>query len=105
MKLAISARSIGFEGNEIAEKLLEKGIVSEFHDRDYIVFMPSAETTAGELSVLENALLGIGRGSSAENEKTEFFIPERIMSIREATLSLTEALPIEECLGIHLRQH
>ena len=101
MKLAIRASSKGYTGEELMKVLRENGIECEFFDREYVVLMPSAETTGGEWERLAEALRGAGKGScrSAVPEIPPAFVPERVMSIREAMLAPRETLPVSKATG------
>ena len=98
-KLTVDCKKHGYCGYEIAEKLQEKGIVSEFFDSDYLVLMFTPEISDKELEKLELALLSIPKKRETETKAPRFALPERAMSIREATMSPVEILPVEKCEG------
>ena len=98
-KLTVDCKKHGYCGYEIAEKLQEKGIVSEFFDSDYLVLMFTPEISDKELEKLELALLSIPQTRETETKAPRFALPERAMSIREATMSPCEILPAEKCEG------
>ena len=98
-KLTVDCKKHGYCGYEIAEKLQEKGIVSEFFDSDYLVLMFTPEISDKELEKLELALLSIPQKREIETKAPRFALPERAMSIREATMSPVEILPVEKCEG------
>ena len=98
-KLTVDCKKHGYCGYEIAEKLQEKGIVSEFFDSDYLVLMFTPEISDKELEKLELALLSIPKKREIETKAPRFALPERAMSIREATMSPCEILPAEKCEG------
>ena len=79
--------------------LNENGIVCEFFDSDYLVLMFTPEISDLELEKLEEVLLSIPKKCAIETETPKFAIPERKMSIREATVSPCETLPVEKCEG------
>lgn len=98
-KFTLECKKYGYFGFEMAEILSEKGIVCEFFDRDYLVLMFTTETGDGELGVLETALISIEKRAPIFEKPPCAFISEKKMSIREATLSPCELLPINECEG------
>ena len=98
-KLTVDCKKHGYCGYEIAEKLQGKGIVSEFFDSDYLVLMFTPEISDKELEKLELALLSIPKKREIETKAPRFALPERAMSIREATMSPCEILPAEKCEG------
>ena len=98
-KFTVECKKYGYYGYEIAEILREKGIVCEFFDRDYLVLMFTPEIGDCELERLENALLSIERRAEICEKAPLVSISERNMSIREATMSPCETLPVRECEG------
>lgn len=104
MKLTISAKDYGYRGTELASLLSKQGIESEFSDPDYLVLMPSADTTAEELARLEEALTALPKAEAVPAKAPGFFIPQRATSIRAATLTPSETLPLSQCLGRVLSQ-
>ena len=98
-KLTIEAKKYGYTGIELAKRLEEKGIVCELYDPDYLVLMFTAEISDREIDKLENALLSIGKVAEITVQPPKHAIAERKMSIREATMSPCELLPVEECEG------
>ena len=98
-KLAIEAKKYGYTGDALASILLEKGIVCEFCDPDYLVLMLTPEIGDGELERLENALASIEKMPEIIIPPPRYACFERKMSIREATMSPCEILPVEECEG------
>ena len=56
MKLTLNAAERGYTGMELQEVLRKSGIECEFTDRQYLVLMPSPDTSAEEWERLETAL-------------------------------------------------
>lgn len=98
-KFTLECKKYGYLGSEMAGILNENGIVCEFFDSDYLVLMFTPEISDLELEKLEEVLLSIPKKCAIETETPKFAIPERKMSIREATLSPCETLPVEKCEG------
>ncbi len=99
IKLSISAKPYGYSGEELGEILEEQGIIPEFYDRDYLVLMLSPLNTDAELLKIENALLNIPRKAEITEKPPVPGKAEKGMDIREAMLSLSEAIPIERAEG------
>ena len=99
MKITILAKEYGYTGVELADRLLECGIVSEFSDPDYIVLMPSADTGDEELDKLLSAFRSVKRKAPIKNGAPEFKMPTLRMTPREAALSPRETLPVDRCIG------
>ena len=98
-KFTFECKKYGYYGYEIAEKLQGKGIVSEFFDSDYLVLMFTPEISDGDLFKLAVVLRSIEKREDIGESALKLSIPERAMSIREATLSPCETLPVEKCEG------
>lgn len=99
MKLTVHASRYGYSGYEMLEYLEGKGIVCEFADPDYLVLMPSVDTTAQDLGNLTYALLHLPKKPPKLDTPPTITLPKRKMSVREAVLSPSETVPISECLG------
>ena len=99
MKVTLNAAGRGYTGEELQARLRRLGIECEFADRRYLVLMPSAETTGEELGRLEKALLSVPRNEPLPGGPPALPAPERVMSIREATLSPRETLAVEKAVG------
>ncbi len=99
MKLTFSAKDYGYTGTELAEILKENNVFCEFADPDYLVLMPTPETEKAELEKLEKVLSSISRKKPEKTTPPQFTKTEKILTIREAALSPSEILPIEECEG------
>ena len=99
MKITLNAAAAGYTGTELAQQLRHKGIECEFADREYLVMMPSAETTEQEWRRFLAALEAIPRREALHLRKPPLPEPERVMSIREAMLSPSRETPVEEAIG------
>ena len=99
MKITLNAAAAGYTGTELAQLLRHKGIECEFADREYLVMMPSAETTEQEWQRLRTAVKAIPRREALQLRKQPLPVPERVMSIREAMLSPSRETPVEEAIG------
>ena len=99
VKITIQTKSYGYFGYEFAEILLKKGIVCEFSDADFVVMMLTPENSDEDLLALEKALLGIERRSAMLEKAPTFHKPTRALSVREAMLSLSEYLSLDDCEG------
>ena len=99
MKITLDAAAAGYTGRELAQLLRRDGIECEFADREFLVLMPSAETTEAEFGRVEAALRRIPRRDAAAVCAPPLPIPERVMRIREAMLSPSRVVPVEEAIG------
>ena len=99
IKITISARSYGYTGTELAGILEKSGIVSEFADPDFNVFMVTPETGAEGLLRLETALAEIPARPAITAAPPALRPAERVMSVREAMLAPWETVPARESAG------
>lgn len=99
LKITVSAKPFGYEGTQISSLLLEKGIVCEFADPDFVVMMLTPEIGEEGLARLEEAMLSIGAQAPIDSPPPAFHGCERVVSVREAALSLCEMIPVGESIG------
>jgi len=99
LKITLSAKPYGYEGRELARLLLEKGIVCEFADPDYVVLMLTPEIPAEALRRVEETLRSIPRRNALTEDPPEFHRCEAVMSVREASLSPCETIPVRDSAG------
>lgn len=98
-KITICTTSVGYIGYDLAEMMRKNGFECEFSDKEHVVLMLTPQNSLNELQKLQSLLLSIEKKPSITETSPRFFPPKRNTSIREAALSLSEILPIEECLG------
>jgi len=99
LKVTVCAKKYGYTGEALAKLLLEKNIVCEFSDPDFLVMMLTPEISKKAIEALYNALAEIPKKDEIKKAPPEYTIPTAAMSIREAVLSPSETLPAEQCLG------
>lgn len=81
-----------------AQILRMNSIEYEYADEDYIVLMPSTETTEADFARLVDAL-GINTMVCSEPYKLYLTKSENMISIRDAIFSPAESIPVSEALG------
>ena len=99
LKLTIAARAYGYEGDALADKMRERGIECEFADPDHIVFMLTPEIGEEGLCRLEEALLSVEKREADLTMPPKMPRPRRVLSPREALLSPSEEIGVEEAEG------
>lgn len=99
LKITVNTKSYGYLGYEFADILRKHNIECEFSDNDFMVLMFTPEITEKEITYLENVLLSIPQKKVIADTPPANVIPKKIMSPRQATLSMQEKLPAKECLG------
>ena len=99
MKLTLCPKSRGYTGEALAKVLEERGIVCEFADPDYCVFMFSPANPVSDLDALAAALDALPAREPINTQPPQLGVPERVLPPREAMLAPFETLPREQCLG------
>ena len=99
MKLCIEAKKYGYYGFELAEILVDSGIVCEFYDRDFTVMMFTPEIGDGDFDKLASVLLSVPKKSEIVEAVPMVGIPERAMTVKEATMSVFCEVDVEDALG------
>ena len=87
----------GMTGEDLADRLREKGIECEYADPDFVVLMATTETDKYDFERVKDALGVNNSGYSLRG--TETAIPEKVMTIREAVMSLPETVEVEKAEG------
>jgi len=98
LKITLLTKPYGYTGTAFAALLREKGIECEFSDPDYVVFMLTPEN-GNDLERLTQEILDIPQRAPIFSAPPALHLPERAMSIREATLSPQEVISALRCLG------
>ena len=88
-----------YSGFDIAKVLTVNGIVPEFCDPDFLVLMPTPETGDEELRKTENVLLSLEKREAICDIPPALVLPKSAMSVREAILSQSETVKIEDAIG------
>ena len=89
--------TIRCHGTEVAEHLRKENIECEFADRDFLVLMPSAQTTEDDLFRLIEAM---GKGDCVKNTGMPAISqPEKVLSPRQAMFASWEWVKTESCEG------
>ena len=99
MKVTIAAKSYGYTGEALAAVLLRENIVCEFADRDFMVLMLTPEIGEDGLQRLENVLCAVPKKVAIEELPPVFHACTPVMSVREAMLSPSEVVTVEESVG------
>lgn len=99
LKLTIAAKPYGYRGDELAEILNTNNIVCEFADPDFLVLMLSPDNGTTVCDTLEQVLLAVQRRTPVSEKPPAMPRPKRALTPREAMLSPSIALPVEQCAG------
>lgn len=99
LKLTLCPKPRGYTGVEIAERLEREGIVCEFADPDYIVFMFTPSTPPEAYRTLYSSLWLLQPRPPIIAVAKKLCKPKRVLSPRTAMLALSETLRVERALG------
>lgn len=99
LKVTIDAGAYGYTGSQIADYLRQQNMEPEFADPDNLVLMLTPEMDGDDLRRMARVLGGLPRKAPKEESAPRFCPSERMLSVREAMLSNSETLPVDECLG------
>ncbi len=98
-RLTLSVRSTEMGAEKFGEKLREHGIEPEYVNDDWAVLMASPFNTDRDFSRVENFIGNtFGNGFSPFEERLSE-MPEKALSVREATFSETEEVETEKAVG------
>ena len=104
IKLTVAPKSYGYTGEEIAEYLLEQGMVCEFADKDFCVMMFTPQTEESDVDRLEKAMLALERRAEILESIPPLRAARRAMSIRAAMLSPSKEVDVKDADGLILAQ-
>ncbi len=99
LKVTIAPKSFGYTGDELAERLRERGIECEFSDPDFTVMMLSANTSDEDIKRAEQALLSFERKEEITEEMPRLSASSVKLSPSDALLAPSETLPLDMCEG------
>ncbi|MBQ8427302.1 MAG: amino acid decarboxylase [Clostridia bacterium] len=99
LKVVLSVKPFGYNGFEFNELLKKSNIVCEFYDQDYVVFMITTETETNGIERLKKLLLSITKRKSVNDLPPKIVKPKRVMSVRDAVLSVSETVDIKDAKG------
>lgn len=95
LKLTLNAKRYGYGGEELAELLSKENIVCEFSDPDVTVLMLTPEIGVSGLDRLVKALLSVPKKQEITSRPPRIEKAEKICSVRQAMLSQSETVSIE----------
>ena len=104
IKITLATKEYGYTGTDFAKILAEKGIVCEYADPDFIVFMLTNEIGEEGLSRLETVLLSVPKKASLSTDCIAIHRPEKVMTIRDAMMSPCERVTTANAVGRVLAQ-
>ena len=100
LKIVIEPRKFGYTGVDFGALLRKGGIEAEFCDGEYTVLMATPENDASDFERLLKAIKEIPKREVLPTlTKAIRSAPAAIMTVRDAMLSESVALPVDESLG------
>ena len=99
IKITIASKSFGYTGDELHDLLRAHNMECEFSDPDFLTMMFTPDTEESEIERLKVALLSIPRKPAIIAPPPPLPHPERVFSIREAMLSLSQEILVTEAEG------
>lgn len=99
LKITVDAKKYGYYGFELAEILENKGIFTEFSDKDFLVLMLSPSNRQGDLEKILSVFKEIPKKEEIRLSSPRLVKPKRLMSPRAASMSLNVEIPISEAVG------
>ena len=99
MKITISTKPYGYEGNHFADLLEERGIVVEFADRDFVTMMFSPCNKNGDFKKTAKAILSIERKQPILDLPPSSPILERGMAMHSALFAPCEEVAVDKAIG------
>lgn len=99
MKVCIETKKYGYFGYEVADYLLKNDIVCEFYDRDFVVVMFTPEIDKQGIERLQKVLVSLPKREEIKEKAPSVGVPERVMTVREATMSPSSEIEVEKTLG------
>lgn len=99
LKLTLMTKPYGYTGQDFATLLAERGIVAEFADPDVVVLMLTPAIGEEGLAYLVQTLTAIPARDPILVFPPHLTVPERVLSVREATLASCETVAVEDALG------
>ena len=99
LKLTVSPKSYGYTGDEIAELLKNEHIVCEMADPDFVVMMITPEISERDIERVLSAFSRIKRRDPITVKAPVPSRSDRVMLIREAMLSASVEVKVEDAAG------
>ena len=99
IKLTFAPKSYGYTGDGLHGLLRAQNMECEFSDPDFLTMMFTPDTEESEIKKLKKALLNIPRKPAIPALPPALPHPERVLSIQEAMLSLSQEIPVAEAEG------
>lgn len=99
-RISLYTPSVGLHGIQAAQFLRESGVEPEYADACYVVLIPTPWNPPEDWERLANALIQMPKGEPLPPPRRVLPpLPQTVMSLRDAVLSLQEEVPISQAVG------
>lgn len=99
LKITLAPKSYGYTGTKLAKILLNKGMVCEFSDPDFVVLMLTPEIGTAGLKRIKDALSDIPKRREITERPPIISVREKRLSLREAIFAPSVELEVGKCNG------
>ena len=99
LKITIKAKNFGYTGIEFNQLLKKQDIICEFYDPDYLVMMVTPESGNATLEKIKRVLTAIVKRTVIDQSAPIPKKTEQVISVKNALLSQTETVDVENSLG------
>ena len=96
LKITLQTKPFGYTGDDLASMLCNQGIICEFHNADFVVFMLTPDNN---LDRLQSALMAVEKRQPICETQPQAVRPQRALTIRQATLAPSEFVDVECAYG------
>lgn len=98
-KITLQPKGYGYTGTELFRILKENGIHCEFCDPDHLVMMMTPCNTPEDFCRTKEILCALPRKTPITETAPPFSLPEKVLSPRDAILSSSRILPVDQIEG------
>ena len=99
LKITLATKTYGYQGDAVAARLEEQGIVCEFADPDYVVMMFSTAHTMADFYRVEQALCALPMAAALSDVPPMLARPTVVMSPRAALFAPAETVALTDSVG------
>ncbi|MBQ7817030.1 MAG: aminotransferase class V-fold PLP-dependent enzyme, partial [Oscillospiraceae bacterium] len=99
LKITLSTKPYGYKGTDFAQLLLDKNIVCEFYDPDFVVLMFTPQISEEQIEYLCKTLAQIPEKTPIDEKPPRFSMPQKALSVRSAAFAVSEEVSVKDAQG------
>ncbi|MBQ7284008.1 MAG: amino acid decarboxylase, partial [Oscillospiraceae bacterium] len=99
LKITLSTKPYGYRGTDFAQLLLDKNIVCEFYDPDFVVLMFTPQISEEQIEYLCKTLAQIPEKTPIDEKPPRFSMPQKALSVRSAAFAVSEEVSVKDAQG------